>query len=74
MLLLPSMGSTTNHRSILFGKFLQLLGQEHHGHLLCFLSFHKAEEIDGVGYKGSEDTIMVDVQTLMEAFLEDFGT
>jgi hypothetical protein len=66
--------SATNQRSIPFGKFLQLLGQEHHGHLLCFLSFHKAEEVDGAGNKGSEDTIMVDVQTLMEAFLEDFGT
>jgi len=67
------LGSTTNQRSIPFGKFLHLLGQEHHGHLLCFLSFNKAEDVDVVGNKGSEDTIMVDVQTLMEAFLEDFG-
>jgi len=68
------LGSTTNQRSIPFGKFLQLLGLEHHGHLLCFLSFHEAEEVDGVGNKGSEDTIMFVVQTLMEAFFEDFGT
>jgi hypothetical protein len=38
------------------------------------MSFHKAEDVDGAGNKGSEDNIMVVVQTLMEAFLEDSGT
>jgi hypothetical protein len=28
-----------------------------------------AEEVDGVGEKGSGDTTMVDIQTLLEAFL-----
>jgi hypothetical protein len=28
-----------------------------------------AEEVDGVGYKGSGETTMVDVQALLEAFL-----
>ena len=32
-----------------------------------------AEEVDGVGDKGSGDTIMVDVETLFEAFFEAFG-
>jgi hypothetical protein len=33
-----------------------------------------AEEVDGVGAKGSENATMVNVQTLLEAFLEDFQT
>jgi len=28
-----------------------------------------AEKVDGVGYKGSGETTMVDVQTVLEAFL-----
>lgn len=29
----------------------------------------RAEKVDGVGYKGSGETAVVDVQTLLEAFL-----
>ena len=32
------------------------------------------EEVDGVGDKGSGDTTMVKVQTLLEASLENFET
>jgi hypothetical protein len=32
------------------------------------------EEVDGVGDKGSGDTTMVKVQTLLEASLENFKT
>jgi hypothetical protein len=31
-----------------------------------------AEEYDGIGYKGLGDTTMINVGTLMGAFLEDF--
>jgi hypothetical protein len=33
-----------------------------------------AEEYDGIGDKGLGDTTMIDVGTLMGAFLEDFRT
>jgi hypothetical protein len=34
-----------------------------------FSGVFKTEEIDGIGDKGSGDTTMVDVQTLLEAFV-----
>jgi hypothetical protein len=33
-----------------------------------------AKEVDGVGDKGSGDTIIVDVETLLWAFLNNFWT
>jgi hypothetical protein len=36
---------------------------------MCFSGVPKAEEVDGVGNKGSEDTTMVGVQALLKAFL-----
>jgi len=38
------------------------------------LTVFTAEEVDGVGAKGSENATMVNVDTFLEAFLEDFQT
>jgi hypothetical protein len=69
VLLLLYLGCTNNQRSIPFGYLLHLLVQGHQGPLLCFFGVFIAEEVDGVGDKGSRDTTMVDVQTFLEASL-----
>jgi len=61
------LGYTTNQRSILFGYLHHLLIQGHHD--LVFSGVFIAEDVGGVGDKGSGDTTMVDVQTPLEAFL-----
>jgi hypothetical protein len=65
---------TTNQRSIPFGYLLHLLVQGHQSPLLCFSGVFIAEVFDGVGDKGSGDTTKVNVETPLEAFLEDFHT
>ena len=39
----------------------------------CQLEVFVAEEVDGVGNKGSGDTIMVDIETLLNAFSGAYG-
>jgi hypothetical protein len=63
VLLLLYLGCTTNHRSIPFGYLLHLLVQHHQ----VFSGVFIPKEVDGVGDKESRDTIMVDVQTPLEA-------
>ena len=57
LLLLLYLGCTTNQRGIPFGY---LLLQGHQGPILCFSGVFVAEEVDGVGEKGSGDTTIVD--------------
>jgi hypothetical protein len=56
------LGLTTNQRSILFGYLLHLL------FCVVFSGVFIAEEVDGVGDKGSGDTTRDDVQTFLETF------
>ena len=63
---------TTNQRSILFGYLLHPLIEGHQGHVLCILESCVAEEVDGVGDKGSGNTAMVEMRTFLEAFLNIF--
>ena len=66
MLLLLCLDCTTNERSIPAGYLLHLLVPDHQSPLL--LSGVIAEGVDGVGDKGSGDTTMINVQTLLEVF------
>jgi hypothetical protein len=60
---------TTNQRSIPFGYLLHLLVHSHQGRHLLFSGVFVAEEVDGVGDKGSGDITLVDMATLLEASL-----
>jgi hypothetical protein len=68
LLLLLYLDCTTNHRSVPFGYLLHLLVQGHQCPVL-FAGVFIAEEVVGAGDKGSGDTTTVNVQTLLEAFL-----
>jgi len=58
----------TKNRSIQYGYLLHLLVHGHHG--LLFSGVFRAEKVDEVGDKRPGDSTMVDVQTLLEAFLK----
>lgn len=51
----------------LFGYLFHLLVQGHRGPLYVFSEVFVAEGVDGVGGKGSGDTTIADVETLLEA-------
>jgi hypothetical protein len=63
------LGCTTNQTRIPIGYLFDLLVQGHQGPLLFFSGVFVAEEVDWVGDQESGDTTTVDVQTLLEAFL-----
>jgi hypothetical protein len=60
------MGCTTN-QSTTFRYLLSLLVHGHQGPHL-YSGVFTTEEVDGVEDKGSGDTTMVDVQTVLKAF------
>jgi hypothetical protein len=67
LLLLLYLGCTTNQRSIPFGYHLHLLVQ-HHQSSSVFSEVFLAEEVDGVGGKGSGDMTMTHAHTLLGTF------
>ena len=73
LLLLLYLGFTTNQRSVSFVYLFPVLIEGPEGPLL-FSGVLIAEEVEGVGYKASEDTTTVSVQTPMEAYLKMFLT
>jgi hypothetical protein len=59
--------------SILFGVF-SVFTRGAEGPEGCGSGVFVDEEVDGTGDKGSGDTIIVDLKTVYEAFVEDFQT
>lgn len=64
-LLLLCLGCAFSQRSIPFGYLFSFTGLGSSGSSAVFI----AEEVEGVGDKGSGNTTIVDVQTLLEDFL-----
>ena len=69
MLLLLYLDVTTGWRSVPLDSSPLSAGSELSGSCSVFSGVFLAEEVDGVGDKGSGDTTMVDLQTPLEAFL-----
>jgi hypothetical protein len=63
------LGCKTNQKSTPLEYLLRLLIQGHQGPFLCFFGVFLTEEVDGVRGNGPGDSKVVDVQTLLEAFL-----
>jgi hypothetical protein len=66
LFLLLYLGCTTDQRSTPFGYLHLLVGPSWSSSI--FSGFFIAEEVDGVGDKGSRDITTVDVQTLLRLF------
>jgi hypothetical protein len=69
LLLHLHLGCTTNKREIPFGYLLHLLVFRSSRSSSVFSVVFIAEDVDGVGDKGSGDTTVVNVETLLDAFL-----